>query len=375
MLLCSISSTSADIDSDVQRLVTGKIAAMLPHDGAGGAAVALRIAGATRFFNFGWADRDEGRPITSDTLFNLGSIRKAFETTLLADAIGRGEIAFDEPAARYVGELTGNDIRRVTIGQLATHTSGLLLPQDHPPWPTEGYTLPGFIRTLNAWRAGDRAPGGQHIYTHAGYVLLALALERRFATPIGDLLETRVLRPLGLHSTTLPLQGGDGRALLPPRLMKHVVQGYSEHGEAIGRPGDQQGYYHWPGTGQMFSSARDMAAFLAANLGELPQESPLRGAIERAQRGVVAISERNTQALAWEINRNTEPAIVEKNGGLNNASSYIGMMPQRKLGIVILSNRGNQNPAEIGRAILAALAAAPAPPAPADAPVPHTRAK
>ena len=42
--------------------------------------------------------------------------------------------------------------------QLATHTSGLLLPQDHPPWPDWGYTLPEFIRTLNAWKA-EKEPG------------------------------------------------------------------------------------------------------------------------------------------------------------------------------------------------------------------------
>jgi beta-lactamase class C len=357
VLLPSIAPAPADIDADVQRIVTRHLNDQFPADAAGGAAVAVRITGRTLFFNFGLADRDEKRPITSDSLFNLGSIRKVFETTLLADAVGRGELALDEPVAKHVVELQGKDIGRVTLGQLASHTSGLLLPQDHPPWPTEGYTLPGFIRTLNAWKADkDHEPGRQHIYTHAGYVLLALALERRFGTPIGELLTTRVLQPLGMHSTVLPLQGEDGIALLPAWLMKHAVQGYSEEGEAIGKPGDQQGYYHWPGTNQMFSAARDMAVFVAANLGELPQGRPLRPAMELAQRGVVPISARNIQALAWEINRNTEPAIVEKNGGLNNSSTYIGMMPERKLGIVILSNRGNQNPAEIGRVILAALA-------------------
>ena len=81
-----------------------------------------------------------------------------FETTLLAQAVHKGELALEDPAAKYVAELQhGGDIRRVTLGQLATHTSGLLLPQDHPPWPDWGYTLPEFIRTLNAWKA-EKAP-------------------------------------------------------------------------------------------------------------------------------------------------------------------------------------------------------------------------
>jgi len=130
-----------------------------------------RIEGRSLFFNYGWADRAGKRPITTDTLFNLASLRKVFETTLLAQAVRNGELELDDPVAKYVVELQrGGDIRQVTLGQLATHTSGLLLPQDHPPWPHWGYTLPEFIRTLNAWTA-DKAPGQRHLYTHAGFIL------------------------------------------------------------------------------------------------------------------------------------------------------------------------------------------------------------
>ena len=79
-----------------------------------------------------------------------------FDATLLARSVRDGALRLDDFIAKYVSELRG-DIRRVTLGQLATHTSGLLLPQDHPPWPDWGYTLPEFIRTLNAWKA-ERSP-------------------------------------------------------------------------------------------------------------------------------------------------------------------------------------------------------------------------
>jgi hypothetical protein len=52
------------------------------------------------------------------------------------------------------------------------------------------------------------------------------------------------------------------------------------------------------------------------------------------------------------------PLIIEKNGGLNNTTSYIGMMPGEKLGILILSNRGSNNAgARIGRRIMLGLVA------------------
>jgi beta-lactamase class C len=206
---------------------------------------------------------------------------------------------------------------------------------------------------LNAWKEErGHVPGEQHIYTHAGYVLLHLALEHRFGAPLGDLLEQRILKPLGMTSTTLPRQRGPNpRGELDAALIGRAVQGYDENGAPIGKPGDIQGYYLWPGAGQMFSSARDMAVFLAANLGELPNERPLQEAMTLAHQPIVPISRNNAQALAWEINLNATP-IIEKNGGLNNSSTYIGMVPSAKIGIVILTNRGELNPAEVGRRIL-----------------------
>jgi beta-lactamase class C len=320
----------------------------------GGVAAAVRIAGRTLFFNAGMADQATKRPITSDSQFNLASLGKVFDAMLLALALGEGELSLDDPVEKYVTELQqGGDIRRVTLGQLATHTSGLLLPQDHPPWPTEGYTLPEFIRVLAGWKADKRhQPGRQHIYTHAGFMLLHLALERRFQSSISGLIDARVLKPLGMADTTLPVGNQTGHARLLPALLERAVQGYSEEGEPIGTPGDVQGYYHWPGTAQMYSSARDMARFLAANLSELPVDPRVQAAMQLAQRGLFPMTRRVTQGLAWEIDRGP-PLIVEKNGGLNNTTAYIGMMPAEKLGIVILSNRGSNNAgARIGRRIM-----------------------
>jgi beta-lactamase class C len=105
----------------------------------------------------------------------------------------------------------------------------------------------------------------------------------------------------------------------------------------------------------MFSSACDMAVFLAANMGELSAHPDLQRAMAMTHRSVLAISPRNDPALAWEINRN-DLAIVEKTGGLDNSSAYIALIPGRSIGIVILSNRGNQFPGEPGRRILLELA-------------------
>ncbi len=342
-----------DLGSGVERVIGRGISPLIPPDAAGGLAVAVRAAGHTRFFNYGFADQAEKRPITSDLLFNVASVRKVFEATLLAEAVLRGVIKLDDPVNAYVTELHGDYIRHVTVGELADHTSGLLLPTDHPPWPTEHYSLAGFLDALNTWtpQNGER-PGAQRIYTHAGYVLLQLVLERRFHTPIAELLERRVIQPLGLTSTFVPERGADDRAMLDTQLLQRAVQGYSRDGAPIGFPGNQQSYFDFPGTGQMFSSARDLAVVLAVCLDEAPVDPQLRKAILSAQREAFRVSPQYGQAMAWETNHTDGITIVDKPGGMNNASAYVGLVPERKLGVVLLVNRGDAYPFETARATI-----------------------
>jgi beta-lactamase class C len=345
-------------DADVQQIVAQEVGKVLRPEGIG-AAVAIRINGRTLFFNFGFADRASKRPITSDSLFNLASVSKVFDATLLSLAVRQGEVRLDDPVTKYIAELkSGGDIDQVTLGQLVSFTSGFSLPQDQPPWPQAHYTLPKFLRYLRDWKIDkDHERGKQYSYSHAGFMLLHLALERRFGMPYGALLEQRLLRRIDLSSTTLPLRGAGSVARLAPSLGRRAVQGYSGKGEPIGKPGNMQGYYHWPGTGQMFSSARDMAAFLTAQLGEAPDDPLLREAIELSHREI-ARTDREPhimQAQAWEVHH-VANTIIDKNGGLNNTTTYIGMIPEKRIGVVVLINRGELNGRDVGHPILLRLA-------------------
>jgi beta-lactamase class C len=340
-------SMSTEVHSVIARDIEPMVAAA---NGAGGVAVVVRINGRSVFFNFGFADQVERRPITSDTLFNVGSLRKVFEATLVAEGVQRGELSLDDPVNKYVTELRGDYIRRVTIGQLVTHTSGLLLPTDHPPWPTEHYSLTGFYDALNAFVPADgEAPGKQRLYTHAGYILLQLALERRYGKPIAELIENRVAKPLGMKSTLVPERGPNGTAIMSPELLARTVQGFSFTGEPIGRPGNQQGYFDFPGTGQMFSTAHDLSILLAACLDDGSVNPQLWDALQTTQREAFRVSPQAGQAMAWETMTVDGPTIVDKPGGLNNASAYIGLVPERRIGIVILANRGDVHPFEAAR--------------------------
>lgn len=163
LILALLPAPAAGADGQVERIVTRHVQSIVPPDGAGGVAVALRIERRTLFFNYSWADRANRRPITNDTLFDLASLRKVFEATLLAQAVRNGELRLDDPVAKYAAAA-----RRQSRGRLSAE------------------------------------------------------------------------------------------------LARRAVQGYADDSRPVSEPGDQQGFYHWPGTSQMYASPRDMAVFLAA---------------------------------------------------------------------------------------------------------------
>src|SRR6266511_5673755 len=345
-----LAADSAGAELNVEQIVTQKIQPILPKGGGGGVAVAVWMNGNTQFFNYGMADNAQQRPVTADSIFNLGSVGKVFATTLLAQAVKNGELSLDDPVATYVTELQrGGDIRRITLGQLASHSSGLpRVPQQYETWHKGRYRWPDFVRFLNSWKATpNHEPGQQYLYSNAAMVLLRVALERRFNTRFAALMHQRLTGPLGMTSTALPL---------PRDLLGRAVQGYGSMGRAIGKPGEESGVFKWPSAGQIYSSSRDMATFLAANMGELPDHSPMENAMTLAQQGVFDVNPHFKQGLAWQVVSSGNLTIIDKNGGLQNTSTYIGFAPQQKLGVVILVNRGKQHATKIGRQILHALA-------------------
>jgi beta-lactamase class C len=335
-------------------IIADKARAIFASDGRIGLAVVLQARGQEIFFLEGWADHEAKVPVTRDSLFNLASVSKVFDGVLLLVAARNGELGLDDAVSQHVPEIRGKHAAGITLRQLASQTSGFTLPQDHPPWPEKNYTWTEFVDVLNAWRP-EHEPGTRLVYTHGGFMLLHVALERALRAPYADLLEQRILMPMGLASTTLPRPGPTFKGVLPKQLQERAVQGYSAEGAAAGEPGEQQGFYHWPGTGQMYSSARDMSLFLRINLGQEPRNQ-LTSAMLDAQQSVFQIDSASAIGLAWERDHVDGVTFVEKYGGLYNSSAYVGLIPDQQLGIVVLCNRGGQDVIQFGREVMKELA-------------------
>src|SRR5262245_48042338 len=121
---------------DDQTLV-GLVKQRVDEVGVGGLVLGVTDSdGARRIVSYGDPGPD-ARPLASDTIFEIGSITKAFTGILLAEMAARGEVDPDAPARRYAPPgllLPTRAGREITLLDLATHRSGLpRLPSNLTP--------------------------------------------------------------------------------------------------------------------------------------------------------------------------------------------------------------------------------------------------
>ena len=146
------------------------------------------------------------RSIDERTAFEIGSVTKTMTAALLAEIIGRGEIAIDDPLAELLppgmNVPSFNGIH-ITVGNIVTHTSGL----PSFPWRTTDMSNPYAHLTeadlLDALAKTQlkRAPGSQREYSNFALMVLSYALAKHSGSDFETLLRERLLSPLGMSDT------------------------------------------------------------------------------------------------------------------------------------------------------------------------------
>ena len=167
--------------------------------------------------------KPEGRrKVGGNTVFEIGSITKVFTALLLSDMALRGEVALDDPAARYLPEgvaMPERGGRKITLADLATHTSGLprsatnITPSD---WvnPYADYTPERLYAFLNGCTL-TRDVGARYEYSNIGAGLLGHLLARCLRADYRGLIRARVAGPLGMKDTSPQPSPGQAKRLAP----------------------------------------------------------------------------------------------------------------------------------------------------------------
>jgi D-alanyl-D-alanine-carboxypeptidase/D-alanyl-D-alanine-endopeptidase len=309
------------------------------------ASVAWIVDGKTAFAQFGHKTLPDGPAPAADTAYEIGSITKTFTATLLADMILNKEITLETT----IGDLVPGakdypaDVRRITVGKIATHSSGLpRLPANlfatvkDPANPYATYTpehLDAFLRTFVL----PAAPKPE--YSNLGFGLLGYALATKAGKSYEQLITERVLAPLGMRDSGITLTGSQQSRLAP--------------GHADGKAVANWDIPTLAGAGALRSTPADMAKYLSAVLD--PPDSRIGRAIRMARDPRADFANGMRIGLAWIAAKSDGGKdLIWHNGGTGGYRSFIGIIPDSKVGLVVLTN-ANSNPDPIAMKALNAL--------------------
>src|SRR5215469_1701752 len=151
---------------------------------------------------YGFRDLETHAPVTSETLFNIGSISKSFTALAIAQLVDQHKVDLDTPVIRYVPELRSSDphaTEAVTLRQLLSHTAGL--PPDEQ-WPKQvPPSRPEIMREF-ATMPVTAQPGTRFQYCSRCVALAAYVLERVTDQTWETYTRAHVFAPLGMSTAS-----------------------------------------------------------------------------------------------------------------------------------------------------------------------------
>lgn len=141
-------------------------------------------------------------PATSVTRYRIGSITKTFTATMIFQLIEEGKLSLDTKLAKYFPQLPNAD--KITISDLLSHTSGLMDYVNDPTdkgWITNPHPKAELLDTIAKGKVYF-LPGTKQQYSNSGYLLLGYILEEITGKPYSKLLDTRIIKKIGLKNTS-----------------------------------------------------------------------------------------------------------------------------------------------------------------------------
>jgi len=164
----------------------------------------------------GFGNTETKTPVPENAKFRIGSFTKTYVATTVLQLVGEGRLSLDDTVEKWLpGTVrgTGNDGRRITVRQLLQHTSGLPDYLGKMPFlfSEEGFVAnryrsftPKQLIAFAMQQPPVFAPGAKWEYSNTNYLLAGRVIERVTGNSWQDEVTRRIIRPLGLHDTSLP---------------------------------------------------------------------------------------------------------------------------------------------------------------------------
>ncbi len=312
-----------------------------------GMAVGVVENGRITFLNgYGETLAGSGEKVTPMTVFRWASVSKGVAGTMAAKLDEMGKLDLNAPIAKYSAslKLPGGNEYRATLGDVLSHRLGLY--RNAYDDKLEAGQDPRLIRQTLSGLASLCAPGTCWSYQNVAFDSASEAVSKAMGEPYQQAVPDLLLKPLGMTSASVTRSGLEGsQSWARPHAAGRRTLPMSD------------AYYRIPAAGGINSNIKDMALWMIAQMGGMPDVLDSKVLDEIHAPLVSTPSERGRlrkfaerihdpyYGYGWRSYDYAGHRIIGHRGGINGYRSLILFDPRMKSGVVALWNSNTSQPA------------------------------
>jgi CubicO group peptidase (beta-lactamase class C family) len=290
---------------------------------------------------FGFRDLEARRPVAPDTIFYIASTTKSFTAFAMALLHHQRRLDLDAPLSLYLPSLRLKpplSADQITLRNLLTHTHGIAGggPVGFRTAFSGDYDRMLLLKLLETYEPSPQ--GRSFVYGNLGYNIASLALDARFKTGWKNLIVREVLAPLGMKDTTASISKADRSRLAQP---------YAANGKGYDRLRYSKTDTTMHAAGGHVSTARDLARWIQVHLngGRVGGRQRFPAQVVAEARRQQATQDRTVRGihrygwgLGWDLGTYEGDTLVHRPGSYPGFYSHVSFMPERGVGVVVLTN-------------------------------------
>ena len=315
-----------------------------------GMAVAVIENGEIAFVQgYGTTTATGSEPVTANTVFRWASLSKGVASTMIGVLADEGKLSLDEPVGRFQTslKLPAGGEQLATVADILSHRVGL--PHNSNDNKLEAGADPRALRSSLATLNRSCAPSTCHGYQNIAFDTVSEIVEKVSGQRYHDEVRRRLFAPLGMQSASLTRAGlMSARSWARPHVGRRTVEVHDN-------------YYRVPAAGGVNSSIKDLAVWMRAQMGLVPQVVPER-VLDNIHQARVSTERRGTMfaramgpsqyALGWRDYEYAGHWLVGHQGAVMGYRSTILFDPKTKSGVAVLWNSQSGRPAGVQLEVL-----------------------
>jgi len=289
---------------------------------------------------YGMANLEHNIPITSKTVFRIGSTSKQFTAACIAILSLQGKLSLDDDIRKYVPEIPKYE-KAITVRHLVHHISGLrdylVLSMLSGKTDDDFYSPEETLEQLSRQKGWNFSPGEEHLYCNSGYFLMGVIVERASGKSLNEFAQEHIFKPLGMKNThfhddytRIVKNRADGHA--------HAKGGFKINNTTLNHVGD----------GGVFTTVEDLylwdQAFYNHKLGNELMDL-------MHQPGVLNNGKKLEYAFGLSVSEYKGLKLVAHGGAFVGFRAELIRFPEEKFSVICLANLGSIDPSRLCRQV------------------------